>query len=186
MPAPSEQVGVRSIREVAERVAALAIVNARSGLEPRDKTAAMVAPLEASSILSPAEWAFYQAEPAEYPSRVLFSWGIEGASVLLWALGHKGKKLPAARKMCDSAWIRDLVSSNHIDGLARGAQPVSQAVLETTLEGIYQTHWALRDAELNGTKVPKGIKVPIVEEQHRALNWLTDDSQDWDDVTTDT
>ena len=52
---------------------------------------------------------------------------------------------------------------------------------------IYRYHWALVDAELYDTAKPQGLLAPVVEERHRALNWLIGyQDQDWDEVTTDT
>jgi len=54
-------------------------------------------------------------------------------------------------------------------------------------EGIYQMHWAVRDARLNDKPVPNGYDAGVVQERHYALNWLIGYSgQDWDDVSTDT
>lgn len=53
---------------------------------------------------------------------------------------------------------------------------------------LYRLHWAIRDAQINDTAPPPAIKGGVVQEWHRAVNWMTkyDQEDDWDAVGTDT
>lgn len=69
----------------------------------------------------------------------------------------------------------------------KGAKLRDRTDFEDANLEIYETHWAVRDAQINGKKIPKGLDPGIVQERHHALNWLLNyEGQAWDDVTTDT
>ena len=52
---------------------------------------------------------------------------------------------------------------------------------------IYDAHWKVRDAQINGRPVPEEIIPGLVQERHHAINWLMGYcGQEWDEVTTDT
>ena len=53
------------------------------------------------------------------------------------------------------------------------------------LDLAYCLHWAIRDAMLNGRKLPGKLHPVYVIERRRALEWLMSD-QDWDAVALDT
>ena len=54
-------------------------------------------------------------------------------------------------------------------------------------ELIYDAHWKVRDAQINGRPVPEEIIPGLVQERHHAINWLMGYcGQEWDEVTTDT
>ncbi len=59
--------------------------------------------------------------------------------------------------------------------------------IEDEHENVYQAHWKVRDAEINGTPVPDNLDPEIVVERHYAFNWIDGYmGQSWDDITTDT
>jgi hypothetical protein len=53
---------------------------------------------------------------------------------------------------------------------------------------LYRLHWAVRDAKSTGSVVLKGINGGVVQEWHRAVNWMIqyEGENDWDQVGTDT
>ncbi len=66
-----------------------------------------------------------------------------------------------------------------------GERAIAEVLDEADL--IYRYHWAARDARLKGRQPPAGLNLDVIQERHKALNWLIDyDRAEWDDVTTDT
>ncbi len=62
-----------------------------------------------------------------------------------------------------------------------------QAELLDAADLIYRTHWAVRQARLDGEPSPAGLDPGVVHERHYALNWLIGYAgQAWDDMSTDT
>ena len=67
------------------------------------------------------------------------------------------------------------------------AQLLSEDEIYDANELIYDAHWKVRDAQINGRPVPEEIIPGLVQERHHAINWLMGYcGQEWDEVTTDT
>ena len=136
---------------------------------------------------TPAERKFL-LQAASTKARIAFTWKVEALVPLLWAVG-KIDRMPGLGRQCDVAALepavrwplqpaRDYVSSATL----RDAEEIS-----TQHEKVYRAHWKVRDAQLAGKSVPKGLHPEVVQERHYGFNWLTGYmKQSWDDITTDT
>lgn len=53
---------------------------------------------------------------------------------------------------------------------------------------LYRLHWAVRNAQYPQTAPPVGVNGGVVQEWHRAVNWVIryNDEDNWDHVGTDT
>ena len=52
----------------------------------------------------------------------------------------------------------------------------SKRDLDRASTEIFETHWAVRDAQINDKKIPGRVDPGIVQERHHALNWLLNDA----------
>ncbi len=134
---------------------------------------------------SPQEAAF-MAEPASSRrDRARFSWGYEALWVFLWALGHVDELEPPTRQ-CDVPAAVSVMTEQFEMPAETGAPVRSREELLDEADLMYRYHWAVTDAELTGMEAPAGLNARVIEERHRALNWLVGHlGAAWDDVETD-
>lgn len=117
------------------------------------------------------------------------SWCIEAAYELLWSLGYdkdKGFVLPV--EQCDPKSVIALVPcvDKSVPTFIAKAELRRTSEILDALDLIYNVHWAIRQAQIDGEAPPLGLDYEIVMEHHKALNWLTRYEDNWDEVTTDT
>ena len=140
------------------------------------------------SAASPAEKSFLEAGRSTRKDRINFSWQAEAVHVLGWALGL----VPQLAAPSAQASTRDILGQVPAPGASTAAflrkarlRPAEE--IDAAAEGLYQAHWSCRDADLNGRPEPNGYDIEVVQERHRAVNWLIRyGNADWDDVATDT
>lgn len=107
---------------------------------------------------------------------------------MLWSI-QALKDLPALDDQVDSEAIIAVVPEfgESPESFINGAALRPEAEIDKACEAMYQAHWEARDASIHGRKMPPGVDIGIVQERHRALNWLIGyDNLPWDKVTTDT
>ena len=121
------------------------------------------------------------------------SWGIEAAAVLFWAV-EIIDELPYPDTKgyfsSDHPLYRPLFV--HMESnLEHWLQSVSLRATTDILDALdicYLMDWACVEASLHSKKPAGHLDGGIVNQRHRALNWLTyyDEKDDWDHVSTDT
>jgi hypothetical protein len=138
------------------------------------------------------EQAFLSARNPSRRDRIWMGWQIEAALALVWAITPKirlGLNLGQRRPWEVLKRVPRMgVSTSRFIEKAR-VRPTREILDETDL--IYRAHWAARDALNHKRRLPRGWEYEVIQERHRALNWLTrygtyDDEDTWDLVTTDT
>jgi hypothetical protein len=181
------QIKPRTAEEVASRCIAVVLCAVKGETQGKDQPFVdnLVKTYAAETYFSPEEAKFIKNLSPNQQELVDFCWRYECMHVFLWALGHIDKLKPA-NTICDVA--------NEV-GLIREAGPeafVSKARLRPLAEILdmadlyYRLNWAAVDLRIKGKKSDK-IDEEIIQERHRALNWLIRYmNQEWDDVSTDT
>lgn len=140
------------------------------------------------SLVSKEEKKFLKSKTPTEQHRVNATWRIEALHPLLWALG----KVPTAsnlRDMCDVEAIQSICDFylNDTKAFIASASLRDEGEIDDLNEQIYESHWKVRDAEINGKPIPDKLNPGVIRERHYAINWLTGYcGQEWDDVTTDT
>ena len=111
---------------------------------------------------------------------------IEGMWALCWVLGYVERL--DFRNTCDGKFVYLL--PNLKEGV-RGRELRSKAVLRS-LDDIaaacdlaYCLHWALVEAQIDGSIYPRNLPPHVIVERRRALEWLCSDDG-WDEVEMDT
>lgn len=118
--------------------------------------------------------------------RIDISWRSEGVWLLLFII-NKIEKLELPQKEIEMDQIFDELP----DFMTETKEYIQSAVLRPIAEIlelsdlIYRLHWALRDVQLNNGSA-LNLNPGILFERHHAINWVTDSSLNWDDITTDT
>ncbi|MCW3464268.1 DUF4272 domain-containing protein [Chitinophaga nivalis] len=180
---------LRTAREVAERTAILAAVNAVAfGYLDGSEVVQYLQQNQLWDKTTDAEKTFLDNPTPDDKTRE--TWKCEDVWVLLWAL-HKIPSLGYINDLCNL----DMVPETAFPFKGPASDPaafLNDAVsLRSATEILdandlyYRAHWACVDARLKGEQEP--VHPGIVYERHYALNWLINyRNQPWDDVTCDT
>jgi hypothetical protein len=178
-------VNLRTPKEVAERCVATTFCALKGEVQDQKLVDSLIKDYSAASFFSPDEQEFI-ANPAPSKQRLIdFCWRYECVHVLVWALGARdslagpgeGCPVPEDMKAIKNAGPTNFVAKAKL-------RPASEILDMADL--YYRLHWAVIELRLHGKKSPAADE-EIIQERHRALNWLIRYmNQDWDHVATDT
>ena len=51
---------------------------------------------------------------------------------------------------------------------------------------LFRIHWASREASLTGKSDPTGVPEYVIDQRHKAINWVCNSKELWDEVDTST
>ena len=175
----------RSAEEISERVIALAIAAVKGEANDQQLVDSLITRFSARQLFTPAELAFI-TNPSPTPQELTdFTWQYECIHVLLWSLGHI-EKLQPPNQICDVPAEVSIIRDLGREKLSSTAHPRRMTELLDQADYYYRLHWAAIELRLNGKSSDKANE-EIIDERHKALNWLIRYmGQDWDDITTDT
>lgn len=111
---------------------------------------------------------------------------VEGMWTLAWALGIV-PHLDFA-KDCDNKFVMvlpNLKIGEKSDALRSKVKPRATEEIIAACDLAYCLHWAVRQAQLTGGKLPGKVQPYVIEERRRALEWLLSNDL-WDEVPLDT
>jgi len=181
----SDQI-IRQAKEVAKRCLVLYGVLAVSHREPREKVVSWLKRENLWDVASFKERLFLENELSSEWETINVTWRAEALWVLLWTLG-KIEDLGTANTLCDPSQFHSIFQQcdkSTVEFINNARLRSDNEIFDREFE-VYNKHWLIRDAELNGKEPPKELNSDVVQEWHYAFNWLTY-NVDWDDVTTDT
>lgn len=140
------------------------------------------------SAVSSEEKSFFLSTNPTETQIINASWRVEALSLLLWALG-KNVDISDLSAMCDTSRV-DTVCNFYLKNTLQfieSAKLISESEIYDINEKIYESHWGIRDAQINNKSLDKNYDSGVVMERHHAINWLMGHcGQEWDEVTTDT
>ncbi|MFH7018322.1 DUF4272 domain-containing protein [Flavobacterium sp. FlaQc-47] len=180
---------LRTPREIAQRVSALAVVNLVAFNSISEE--------EATDYLKEYNlWDFttdvekeFLANPTD-DKKAQESWKCEGIWVLMWAL-QKVDTLDFPDEFCD---LENIDPDNYPVGQDKDPTIFIDSIVSVRSKSeildandlYYRFNWACVDERINGREI-EGINPGIVYERQYALNWLINYmDQDWDSVSCDT
>jgi len=184
-----EETTLRTPKEIAQRVSALAVVNlvAFSSISPEEAT---------EYLQNYNLWDFTTENEKEFlanptdDKKANESWKCEGIWVLMWAL-NKIETLDFPDEFCD---LENIDPDNYPVGQDKDPNIFIDSIVEIRSKSeildandlYYRFNWACVDERINGREI-EGINPGIVYERQYALNWLINYmEQDWDSITCDT
>jgi hypothetical protein len=136
--------------------------------------------------LTPREAAFMKIEAPDEAMLDVFNWRYESLFTLQWALGLT-PHLSEPTKTCDVTALARIMVETPDDELTAGAKLRFPSAILDALDLHFRLHWAIRQAALDGRRLPGGLIPNVVQERHSALNWLVRfEDAEWDDVDTPT
>jgi Domain of unknown function (DUF4272) len=175
----------RSAEEIAGRAIAIAIVAVKGEANDQQLVQELIARFTARELFTPAELAFITNRSPTPQQLTDFTWQYECLHVLLWALGHI-EKLQPPNQICDVPGEVSIIRDLGRQKLSSTARPRSLSEILDQADYYYRLHWAVIELRINGKRSDKANE-EIIDERHKALNWLIRYmGQEWDDVTTDT
>lgn len=183
LPVLEAELQPRSPEEVVSRLLAMNAVAATAYGFDRAKAIAWLDREALSNSLSEHERRFL-FESVGQPDR--FKVHVEGMWALAWATGFV-RELDFAR-LCDNDFVAlfpDLRHSSSSAAFRGRARLRARAEVVAACDLAYCLHWAVRQSELSGTRLPRHLIPYVVIERRRALEWLLG-TEPWDEVSLDT
>lgn len=179
-----DELALRTRDEVVERARALLLVVLRADSVASGEAIPLDALLSKMPLgddaLSPLEQAFLQQEAPSKEDCAPFIWRYESLYLLEWALGLVDE-LPYPDAPADPSKVVDTLIE------MRGPALRPAAEILDALDLHYRLHWAVRQSRLKQGVEAGGIDADVVNERHRALNWLVRfQHAGWDVVDTPT
>jgi hypothetical protein len=136
--------------------------------------------------LTPAEKAFLNTPSPDEQDITNFLWGFEALLVLLWAI-KLVPGMPPPRDICNVPALGSIILENDEKELIERAALRPASEILDALDLHFRIHWIVREARLNAQISTADFDASVVQERHRALNWLVRfENADWDTVDTST
>jgi len=116
------------------------------------------------------------------------TWRVEALHLLLWALN----KVDFAKNLsetCDVEIVKSVCNFylTNTKNFLESPRLRDESEIYDLNELIYNSHWEVRDAQINNKAIPDDLDSSVVEEKHYAINWLMGYcGQEWDEISTDT
>ena len=184
-----DDVELRSPEDVLRRLVALWAVVGKALRGSKSRFADYVVTHEMQPWLSSVERSFLLSEQFTKRDGIHFSWQLEALYFLAWCAGLLDcGDVPSDESSVES--ILDLFPKELElpENLRAAIRVRGKSEILDRADLLYRLHWAVRDAQLTGSVGLKGINGGVVQEWHRAANWMIryDGENDWDQVGTDT
>jgi hypothetical protein len=184
------EVTLRTGAEVAERIMALFAVAVRAESVTSNSPMASDEILQrlglADDALSAAERTFIHDRNPTPTQTAQFGWCYECAWTLAWAVAVMDR-LPFPGAICDVEMLAQQLLKLGAPGLAAAAALQPAPALLDALDLHQRLHWIVRQARVDGQAPVAGLEPGVIEERHRALNWLVRfEDASWDEVDTPT
>ncbi|MBT9553669.1 MAG: DUF4272 domain-containing protein [Hydrogenophaga sp.] len=183
------EVDLRSPEEVLRRLLALWAVVDKAFLGSKSKTSNYFATHNLQPWLSNVERDFLLNDHPSRRDGIHFSWQLETFYFLAWCAGLLAcNEIPNEESSVKPILHLFPVGAEKPDRLRAAIHLRDKSEVLDRADILYRLHWAVRNAQVTGSDAPKGIDGGVVQEWHRAVNWMIryDGEDNWDNVGTDT
>ena len=183
------EVELRSPEEVMRRLVAIWAVVDKAFLGSESETKSYIVAHELQSWLSNVERTFLLNDQPSKHDGIHFSWQLEALFFLAWCAGLLAcNEIPNGESSVKSILNLFPVGAEQPDRLRQAIRLREKSEVLDRADLLYRLHWAVRNAKLTSSEAPKGIDGGVVQEWHRAVNWMIryEAEDDWDQVGTDT
>ena len=181
--APDDSVTLRSSEEVLRRLVALWAVVGKAMIGKESGFAAYIVRHKLQDWLSAAERKFILDKRPPARDNIHFSWQLESLFFIAWCAGLlEADEIPESELSIEPIMGLFPQAGELPERLlaAMTVRPKSDIIDRADL--LYRLHWAVREDE------PAAIDAAVVQEWHRAVNWMLrhEGEDDWDKVGTGT
>lgn len=185
LPLLDEVERIRSVSESGGRLLCLYAIVACSYGFPKEKAKKWLAKEGLEGFLSEDEEGYLNVRSNGSPDASK-QWQVEALWALAWCVGcHSGLDFSDS---CSDSFIQmlpDIAKDAATGPFLAGLQLRDNAEIVAKADLSYCLHWAVRDAEITGQKVPGKVPKNVIVERRRALEWMIGQDS-WDDVAMDT
>ncbi len=137
--------------------------------------------------LSPVEMEFINNIKNE-KLEIEISWRSEALISLLWSINIINE-LPSLNDQVDTSHIiKSLtMTTNKAKQFIESAVLRDENEIEEAYNTIYDSHWTIRDAQINNKSIPNNLNPSVTYERHYGFNYVIGyGSQPWDEICVDT
>ncbi|ODG93399.1 hypothetical protein BED47_03675 [Gottfriedia luciferensis] len=179
-------VNVRTKEEIIDRIIALTIVSAKGMGASNGEIDEFIEVFKAFDLFTDEEKIFIEKKSPKQREFIQYSWKIECIWVLLWSINII-QELGIPTNTCDVDLVYETVLSSTKEDLIKKTSLRGTNEILDSLDFTYRSHWADRDAQLNGSQIPSNFNEGVIYERHYTFNWLVNYmEEEWDAVSTDT
>ena len=174
-----------SVANIRKRVVALSYILARAFGAPFDMVQKSIHEFQLENVFLPQELAFInQASPAKEDTEQ-YQLGVEALWELAWVLGLIPKVSHSG--LCGNNLVHLIPKPGEDPSqFLASAQMRSHEAIYVEADLLYRIHWASREANLTGRHEPTGVPEYVIEQRHKAINWVSYGEVPWDEVDTST
>ena len=184
-----DEVELRSPEDVLRRLVALWSVVDKSFLGPKSESTNYIVTHELQAWLSNIELVFLLNKKPTERDGIHFSWQLEALYFIAWCAGLlECPEVPNNESSVKSILGLFPAGSEQPDRLRSAIRLRNSSEILDRADLLYRLHWAVRDNKLAGSDALEGIDGGVIQEWHRAVNWIIryDGEDNWDQVGTDT
>lgn len=184
-----DQVELRSIDEVFKRLIALWSVAGTAMLPGNTYFREYVVENNLQGWLSKRELEFLLREQPNKQQTIQFSWQLEALYFLGWCAGlFEHIAIPIVESSVKEFMDIFPQKKELPDQLRSAIQLRKKSDVLDQADLLYRLHWAVRNFRLSASETTPSVNGGIVQEWHRAANWMIryDQEDNWDYVATDT
>jgi hypothetical protein len=166
----------------------LAAVSAVAQGVPRDEVVTWLEEVNLWSSLSPSETKFLSTSKPSERDEVQFSWFMESVYTLGWALGIQQElELPVSEASIGCILEKTPGPGEAVAPFVNSCSLRPASEIHLAVETYFDAHASCRASKARGQPEANGYDIEVVQERHRALNWLVCyENAEWDQVATDT
>ncbi len=136
--------------------------------------------------LSDKETEFVKSDAPSEKAIRNFSWRSEALTSLLWGV-NVIDEMPVLNESFNVYAVNEIGTIlNNSNEFIKNIELRSEKELDEMENNLYNAHWTVRDAQLNGKKLAEELNPSIVYERRYGLSWLVGWGDNWDEVPTDT
>ena len=184
-----DEVELRMPDEVLRRLVALWSVVDKAFLRSESQSPTYIVTHSMQSWLSNVERPFLIDEKPSERDYIHFSWQLEALYFVAWCAGMlECSEVPNDESSVKSILSLFPVGAEQPNRLRAAIRLRDKAEVLDRADLLCRLHWAVRNAKLTGSSPPNDLNGGVVQEWHRAVNWMIryDSEDNWDQVGTDT
>ena len=179
---------LRSPHSVARRLLALAAVSGvASGLDREEILFWLKHEFLWPAVL-PTEERFLTSLSPSPKDSIAFSWRMEAVYVLGWALRLRDDLEPPTAEASIGSVLEQMPGpGDAVAGFVESCALRPAGEIQAAVEAYFDAHASCCACKSRGQPERHGYDIEVVQERHRALNWLVQyEHAEWDHVATDT
>lgn len=174
-----------SVGNIRKRAVALSYILARAFGAPIDMVQKSINEFQLENVFLPQEFEFINRTSPSKEDEQQYQLGVEALWELAWVLGLIPKVSHSS--LCGNNLVHLIPKPGEDPSeFLASAQMRSHEAIHEEADLLYRIHWASREANLTGRPEPTGVPEYVIEQRHKAINWVCNGEVPWNEVDTST